>query len=93
MSGGETNESWKAFLERSTLAFWIPDEMTNAERSEVFTLIPRGETSDASIAFVLPDLFPDPASITLRKSDRVNGLWPSGKGRDKGDGKEKVTAY
>ena len=65
--------------------------MTNAERSEVFTLIPRGETSDASIAFVLPDLFPNPESITLRERDRVNGLRATGKAGEEGNGSEKAS--
>jgi len=38
----------------------------------------------------LPDLLPDPKSITLGESDPVNGLWPNGKARDKGNGKEKA---
>jgi hypothetical protein len=65
--------------------------MTNAERSEVFALIPRSETGDGSIAFVLPDLFPNPKSIVLRERDRVNGLWATGKACDEGNGSEKVS--
>jgi hypothetical protein len=40
----------------------------------------------------LPDLLPDPKSVTLGESDPVNGLWPNGKARDKGNGKEKASS-
>ena len=42
----KADELWKTFFERSALALWIPDEMANAERSEVFAFIPRSEAGD-----------------------------------------------
>lgn len=44
--------------------------MTDAERRKIFTLIPRGQPVDSSIAFVLPDSFSDPDRVAARERNR-----------------------
>ena len=70
----KADELWKTFLERTTLPLWIPDKMANAERCEIFALVPRSEAGDSSIAFVLPDFFPDSERVSVRERCRGNCL-------------------
>jgi hypothetical protein len=39
--------------------------MADTERREIFAFIPRGQAGNRSIAFVLPDSFPDLAGLAL----------------------------
>ena len=68
----KADELWKTFLERTTLPLWIPDKMANAERCEIFALVPRSEAGYSSIAFVLPDSFSDSQGVSVRESCRGN---------------------
>jgi len=40
MGGNKANKLWKTFIERAALAFWVPDEVADAEGSEVFARVP-----------------------------------------------------
>lgn len=59
----EGEKFWKAFFERPAHALRIPNEMSDAKGSEIFTGIPGGEAGDAAIALVLPDTFSDPERV------------------------------
>ena len=40
MGGNEANELRKTFIERAALTLWVPDEVADAEGSEVFARVP-----------------------------------------------------
>ena len=63
----------ETFLERTAHALRIPDEMSNAEGGKVFARIPRGQSGNAAIAFVLPDTFSNSQSVRIGDLDRGNG--------------------
>lgn len=68
--GSESDQFRKTFLERPARAFGIPDEMPYAERSEIFSSVPRSESGDGPSAFVLPDTFADSLRFRLRDLER-----------------------
>ena len=72
MTRDKTDELGKTFLERTALPPWIPDEMTNAQRCEIFAFIPGSQPGNSSIAFVLPDFFRNPQGVAMREIDRGN---------------------
>ena len=48
--------------------------MADAERREIIALVPRGQTRDCSVAFVLPDFFSDPQRFRVRQGDDSESL-------------------
>jgi hypothetical protein len=74
MTRDKTDELGETFLELTALPPWIPDEMTNAQRCEIFAFIPGSQPGNSSIAFVLPDFFRNPQGVTMRETDRGNRL-------------------
>ena len=63
MGGNEANELRKTFIERAALTFWVPDEVADAEGSEVFAHVPGGQPGDCATAFILPNPFTDSLGI------------------------------
>ena len=86
----KNHEFGKTFFERSTLALWVPDKVANAERREIFAFIPRGQSGDGSIAFVLPDSFADRKGLAVGERDRGKCLWRGGDACERGERSEKM---
>ena len=59
----EADEFREAFLERSALTSRIPDKMPNAERREIFTGIPRGQTGYGATTLVYPNPSANPVGF------------------------------
>ena len=70
VSGNKANKFWETLVEGTSLPFRVPDEMTDAERSEIFTGIPRGEARKGSPTLVLPNAFADSLGVGRRNIDR-----------------------
>ena len=51
-------------------ALWIPNEMTNSKRSEIFSGVPGGQAGHSAIAFVLPNPFPDSKRVGIGDTNR-----------------------
>jgi hypothetical protein len=66
MPRDKVDQLGEAFIERTTHAFGIPDEVTDSKRSKVFALIPGSQSRDRSIAFVLPDLLANALRVGFR---------------------------
>ena len=47
--------------------------MSDAKRSEIFTLIPSREAGDAAVTFVLPDPFSNSKRVCVRNMNRDGG--------------------
>ena len=69
----KSDEFWKAFFKRPAHAFGIPNEMTDAKGGEIFAGVPGGQTGDAAIAFILPDLLSDSDRVSIRNMYRFGG--------------------
>ena len=60
---------------------------------EILALVPRGQTRDCSVAFVLPDFFSDPQRFRVREGDDSKSLRRNGgHGTREGKGGEKASA-
>lgn len=53
------DEARETFLVRTARALWVPDEVSDAEGSEVLACIPAGEAGDGTAAFVFPEPLTD----------------------------------
>lgn len=53
------DEAREAFLVRTARALGVPDEVSDAEGSEVLACIPAGEPGDGAAAFVFPEPLTD----------------------------------
>ena len=69
----EFHEFRKTFVERATRAFWVPDEVTDAEGGEVFAFIPGSKPGQGSVALILPDPVSNAARIGRREIDSRQG--------------------
>ena len=70
----EREEFWKAFIERAMHAFWIPNEMTNSKRSEIFPGVPGGKAGHGAVTFVLPNPFPNSKRVGIGNTNRFRRL-------------------
>lgn len=90
--GGKTRELRETLLERPANAFRVPDEVTDAEGSEILTFIPRREPGQSSIALVLPDLLADPPGLGGGEFNRRRGSGSQKKRReDNGSPRDQVS--
>jgi hypothetical protein len=88
----KAHEFGKTFLERSTLAFWVPDKVPNAQGREILAFIPRGQPGDSSIAFVLPDFLSDFDGLAVCERDRGKCLRQGGDASECDKGHEKMSS-
>jgi hypothetical protein len=68
-TGNETDQLGKTFLKWATLTLRVPNEVTDSQRSEVFSFVPRGQTGHGAVAFILPDFLADPKGFGVRQRD------------------------
>jgi len=83
MFSGKGEEFWKAFFERTVHALWVPNEMTNSKRSEIFSGVPSGKAGHSAVALVLPNLFPDPKRVGIGDTNRFSCPIRSGRRNEK----------
>ena len=83
MFSGKGEEFWKAFFERAVHAVWVPNEMTNSKRSEIFSGVPSSKAGHSAVAFVLPNLFPDPKRVGIGDTSRFSCPIRSGRCNEK----------
>ena len=68
--------------------------MTNPERSEIFALVPGGETIPSTRAFIAPDPLSDSISFRITDFDLARSEDSRGRGDQKGQrGKSKITRF
>ena len=82
----------KTFFERPAHALRIPNEMSDAKRSEIFSGIPSGEAGDASIALVLPDTFPNAKRVRLGNLNGRGRVCEIGRQKSRQTGRENAAA-
>ena len=64
-------QRWKAFFERAALTDWIPNKMSDTERSKILPAIPRGEAGNRAPAFVLPQPPTNLVGLGIGKMDTL----------------------
>jgi len=81
---GKGEEFWKAFFERTVHALWVPNEMTNSKRSEIFSGVPSGKAGHSAVTFVLPNLFSDSTRVGIGDTNQFRGpIRPGGCNKEK----------
>ena len=76
-------ELWEAFFERTAHSLGIPNEMTNSERSEIFSGIPGSKAGYGSVTFILPNSFPDSKRVGIGNTNCFRCPSRPGEGNEK----------
>ena len=75
VSRNEADQFGKTFVKWTAHSFWIPDEVTDSKRSEVFAFVPGSESGNCAVAFVLPDPAPNPLGMCGGYGERGRACW------------------